>query len=186
MMYFRTLSIFSLLAFLSNPMLSQSLVHYDKNGESVLICGDTISIPYYSIVESGINHHMFLVQDSNYVVGRKNKRYWKDDRFFIFWQDYETILWYCRYDGDGPATAAMWDKMWAWGDCVRLFYKYGAHKKDIKCQLVVETQPTLFQMFYIREDVFNEVFSGLDALPNPINFRNSKKYRSVYCPIRKM
>lgn len=100
----------SLIIFRTASAQSSNCIFVD--GEIAVYWQDTVQISDYSVVQSGINEHRFIVFNQNEVLKRKNNyKYWNDPDCIIYLGNPLDILDACK-NSDTPLTQALWESLW--------------------------------------------------------------------------
>lgn len=170
------------------------------NAEGTVFWTDTVHLHDYSIVESGKNGHMFIFPQNTIKLGKRNNRYWNKANVVIYAGDdfVDNLLRECVRSGyvkgdSGPFNRTVYDSIcnaiWP-GGCEylyknKVFFPPFSRKDLLFDSDTLKYKATFFRVFRVRGDVYNKLTCNcIDCEIRPIKFRKSKKFYTVYCPIR--
>ena len=128
-------------------MFAKDATNDIRRGANVIF-QDSIYLTNYTVIKSGINHHYFLLPDSNYTPKRGKNKFWKDKDVFLLVTDELQYLniasEYCKYC-NGELSADLLSEIWPWGTSNFIFWAEYSNK-DIICTCD-KKRPSFFCVF---------------------------------------
>lgn len=146
---------------------------------------DSVYLSNYTIIESGINHQLFLVPDSNYKQPIYNIFYWDLPNCIFYWERYFPLAEYME-SWNNIEYVNSFEKIWPYPITYKQYIISNKKDKDCICKFQ-QPKPTLFAKFLMTGNVYNYLSHGdcLDCIvPDTVNFMNPNAYYMVYVPIR--
>lgn len=147
---------------------------------------DSVQVDNYCIVESGINHHLILIPDSNYQVSSYNKKYWNDENCIFYFQRFFPLDDYMVIRDDNQEINHF-REIWPYKIWYAQYVNFSLQNKKDEIKTYAGQKPSLFARFFITGEAYNYLSQGdcIDCLvPEVISFKNPFAYYFVYVPIR--
>lgn len=175
----------SIAVFMMSFLLSfaQNNVSYYVNRDHTIYWTDSVYLSNYSIVYSGINGQRFVVPDSTYKIGDRNRKYWDNPDVILYTEDLNIIIMNSNLT-DTIKKVVDWSMVWPYNYFPETYFYLEGEEKDMVCRLRLPNKPTFFRVFRIRGDVYNKLSVAIDSDRKPIKFKHPKDFYTVYCPIR--